>query len=294
MNERQDRGVQRPLSVGYFFSLGHSTIVVAIGAGLVIAEKAVYGAVSHNGSGLEQFGGVFGTIVSASFLYLIALLNIVILAGILKVFRAMRNGTYDEAELERQLNNRGLMFRFFGRWMRAITKEWQMYPVGVVFGMGFDTATEVALLATTALLAVAGAALVLDHVPADPLHGRHGADGHDRRLLHERRLRLGLLQPGAQDLLQPRHHRALGRDLLLHRHDRGARPAARWSCTAAGRSGSFMANFNINAAGFIIVGMFVVTWARRSLIWRFGHIEARWDAKLRGGGAAAEVEPESA
>ena len=65
----------------------------------------------------------------------------------------MRRGDYDEAELERQLENRGLMYRFFGRWMKAITKEWQMYPVGVVFGMGFDTATEVALLATTAVLA---------------------------------------------------------------------------------------------------------------------------------------------
>ena len=76
-----------------------------------------------------------------------------ILAGIFKVFRAMRRGTYDEAELERQLENRGLMYRFFGKWMKSITKEWQMYPVGVVFGLGFDTATEVALLATTALLA---------------------------------------------------------------------------------------------------------------------------------------------
>ena len=153
MNERRDQGAKRPLSVGYYFSLGHSTIVIAIGAGIVIAEKAVYGAVSNNNSGLEQFGGIFGTIVSAAFLYLIALLNIVILAGIVKVFRAMRHGTYDEAELERQLQNRGLMYRFFGKWMKAITKEWQMYPVGVVFGMGFDTATEVALLATTALLA---------------------------------------------------------------------------------------------------------------------------------------------
>ena len=144
---------KKPLSVGYFFSLGHSTIVIAIGAGIVIAEKAVYAAVSHNSSGLEQFGGVFGTIVSAAFLYLIAFLNIVILAGIIRVFRTMRHGDYDEAELERQLENRGLMYRFFGRWMKSITKEWQMYPVGVVFGMGFDTATEVALLATTALVA---------------------------------------------------------------------------------------------------------------------------------------------
>ena len=139
--------------MGYFFSLGHSTIVIAIGAGIVIAEKTVYAAVSHNSSGLEQFGGVFGTVVSAGFLYLIAFLNIVILAGIIAVFRKMRHGVYDEAELERQLENRGFMFRIFGPWMKSITKEWQMYPVGVVFGMGFDTATEVALLATTALLA---------------------------------------------------------------------------------------------------------------------------------------------
>ncbi len=82
MNERREiEGSNRPLSVGYYFSLGHSTIVIAIGIGLTIAEKTVYNAVSHNGSGLEQFGGVFGTIVSASFLYLIALLNVVILAG---------------------------------------------------------------------------------------------------------------------------------------------------------------------------------------------------------------------
>ena len=144
---------KRPLSIGFWFSLGHSTIVVAIGVGIVVAERAVYGAVSNDHSTLEQFGGIFGTIVSASFLYLIALLNVVILAGILRVFRSMRDGDYDEAELERQLQNRGLMYRFFGRWMKTITHEWQMYPVGVVFGLGFDTATEVALLTTTALLA---------------------------------------------------------------------------------------------------------------------------------------------
>ena len=96
---------------------------------------------------------MFGTVVSASFLLLIGLLNLIILVGIARVFRSMRRGEYDEAELERQLENRGFFYRFFGRWMKAITKEWQLYPVGVVFGLGFDTATEVALLATTALLA---------------------------------------------------------------------------------------------------------------------------------------------
>jgi High-affinity nickel-transport protein len=121
----------------------------------VVAEKTVFGAVSDSGSGLERFGGVFGTVVSAVFLLLIGLLNLVVLAGIVRVFASMRRGEYDEAELERQLANRGFFYRFFGRWMKVITREWQLYPVGVVFGLGFDTATEVALLATTALLASA-------------------------------------------------------------------------------------------------------------------------------------------
>ncbi len=114
-NEPQGTVPPRPFAFGYFFSVGHSTIVVAIGVGIIIAERTVFSAVSHNGSGLEQFGGLFGTIVSASFLFLIGALNLVILAGIVKLFRSMRRGKYDEAELERQLENRGFFYRFFGR-----------------------------------------------------------------------------------------------------------------------------------------------------------------------------------
>ena len=144
-----------PVRIGVTSSRsGTPPVVVAIGIGIVVAEKTVFRAVANSGSGLEQFGGVFGTVVSASFLFLIGVLNLFILAGIARVFRSMRRGEYDEAELERQLENRGFFYRIFGRWMKAITREWQLYPVGVVFGLGFDTATEVALLATTALLAV--------------------------------------------------------------------------------------------------------------------------------------------
>jgi len=282
MNERHGvEGSHRPLSIGYWFSLGHSTIVVAIGIALIVAEKAVYGAVAHKGSGLEQFGGVFGTIVSASFLYLIALLNVVILAGILKVFRAMRNGTYDEAELERQLNNRGLMFRFFGRWMRSITKEWQMYPVGVVFGMGFDTATEVALLATTAILAkealpwysimclpilfTAGMAL-MDTADGCFMNVAYGwAFFNPVRKIYYNLAITGLSVAicffiGTIEVLGL---------LPTELHFRGAF----WR---------FMANFNINAAGFIIVGMFLVTWVTALVIWRYGRIEEKWSSRLRG------------
>ncbi|MGD0944075.1 MAG: HoxN/HupN/NixA family nickel/cobalt transporter [Acidimicrobiales bacterium] len=282
MNERLGvEGSKRPLSVGYFFSLGHSTIVIVIGAGLIVAEKAVYGAVSHNSSGLEQFGGIFGTIVSASFLYLIALLNVVILAGIVKVFRAMRNGTYDEEELERQLNNRGLMFRFFGKWMKAITKEWQMYPVGVVFGMGFDTATEVALLATTALLA--SKALPWYSIMCLPILFTAGmslmdtADGCFMNLAYGwaffnpvRKIYYNLAITGLSvaicffigtiEILG-----LLPMELHIH--------GAFWN---------FMENFNINAAGFVIVAMFVVTWAAALVIWRYARIEEKWTSSLKG------------
>jgi nickel/cobalt transporter (NiCoT) family protein len=280
MNDRQGvEGARRPLSIGYWFSLGHSTIVVCIGAGLVIAEKAVYGAVSHKGSSLEQFGGVFGTLVSASFLFLIALLNVVILLGIMKVFRSMRDGSYDEAELERQLNNRGLMFRFFGRWMRSITKEWQMYPVGVVFGLGFDTATEVALLATTALLAAkalpwysimclpilftAGMAL-LDTLDGCFMNFAYGwAFFNPVRKIYYNLAITGLsiaicFIVGAIEVLG-----LLPTELHLH--------GAFWR---------LMANFNINVAGYIIVGLFVVVWAGAILLWRYGHIEEKWGANL--------------
>ena len=287
INERREiEGSKRPLSVGYWFSLGHSTIVVAIGVGIVVAEKVVYGAVSNTHSGLQQFGGVFGTIVSASFLYVIAILNVVILAGIIRVFRAMRKGTYDEEELERQLENRGLMYRFFGKWMRSITKEWQMYPVGVVFGLGFDTATEVALLATTALLATqhlpwysimclpilftAGMAL-MDTLDGCFMNVAYGwAFFNPVRKVYYNLAITGLSVAicffiGTVEVLG-----LLPTELHLH-----------------GRFWDDMAGFNINTAGFIIVGMFVVTWLAALAVWRYGRIEEKWSAKLKGAEAAS-------
>jgi nickel/cobalt transporter (NiCoT) family protein len=272
---------KKPISIGYFFSLGHSTIVLAIGAGIVIAERTVYAAVSNNGSGLEQFGGIFGTIVSASFLYLIAILNIIILLGIIKVFRMMRSGDFDEAELERQLENRGLMYRMFGRWMKTITKEWQMYPVGVVFGMGFDTATEVALLATTAVLAAqalpwyaimclpilftAGMCL-MDTLDGCFMNFAYGwAFFNPVRKIYYNLTITGLsisicLFIGTIEVLG-----LLPQELHL--------TGPFWNWTA---------NFDINKAGFVIVGMFVITWAAALLVWRYGHVEERWAAKRRG------------
>ena len=108
--------------------------------------RALDSQVSDDCSGLHEATNVIGTSVSGGFLYLIAVLNLIVLVGIVKVYRQMKPGSFDNEELERQLNNRGLMNRFFGGYAKRIDKEWKMYPVGVLFGLGFDTATEVALL----------------------------------------------------------------------------------------------------------------------------------------------------
>jgi high-affinity nickel-transport protein len=284
MNDRQGTDKPRPFAFGYFFSLGHSSIVFIVGVGIIIAEKSVYGTVSNNNSGLERFGGLFGTLVSATFLFLIATLNLVILGGIVKVFRAMRRGEYNEAELERHLENRGFFYRFFGKWMKAINKEWQMYPVGALFGLGFDTATEVAILLTIAVLSSSG------HIPwysiiCLPILFTAGmslmdtTDGIFMNLAYGwaffnpvRKVYYNLAITGlsvaicffigAIETLGIFPYEIKG---LSHNH-------GFWGV---------MYHFNINTAGFIIVGMFVVTWAGAMLIWRYGHIEEKWSARLQ-------------
>jgi nickel/cobalt transporter (NiCoT) family protein len=147
---------KRPLSVGFFFSLGHSTVVFALALLFGLGVKALAGQVEDDGSTLHDVTALVGTGVSGTFLYAIAALNVAVLVGIVRVFRAMRDGAFDEAELEAQLDARGFMNRFLGRFSRAVTKPWQMYPVGLLFGLGFDTATEVALLILAAGAAGAG------------------------------------------------------------------------------------------------------------------------------------------
>jgi high-affinity nickel-transport protein len=137
---------QRPVGVGLFFSLGHSTIVVALS--LLIAISA--GIVSDIPT-FREIGGLIGTTVSAVFLLIIGLINLVVLIDIYKVFRRVsRGGSYDEESLEDFLNNRGLLARIFRPMLRLIRKSWHMYPLGVLFGLGFDTASEVALLGLAA------------------------------------------------------------------------------------------------------------------------------------------------
>jgi len=290
MNQRQGTDKPRPFAFGYFFSLGHSTIVIAIGVGLIIAEKTVLPAVTHSNSSLESFGGTFGTIVSAAFLFLIAILNLIILAGIVRVFRSMRRGKYDEAQLEAQLEKRGFFYRFFGRWMNTIDKEWQMYPVGVVFGMGFDTATEVALLTAVALAAG-------EHIPwlaiiALPMLFTAGmalmdtSDGLFMNVAYGwaffnpvRKVFYNLAITGLSVAICV----FIGgiETLSLVPQD------FPHSFSQSSGFWGFMFNFDINKAGFVIVGMFIVTWAAAILIWKYARIEERWTARLQTAGTAA-------
>ncbi len=142
---------KKPLAIGLFFSLGHSTIVLALSIGVAFAAKQ---AVKFQ-KDFAETGGIIGASVSTLFLYLVGILNLVILIGIIKVWRQAKSGKFSHEHLTQLLNERGLMRRIFrGAFKNGFDHSWQLYPVGVLFGLGFDTATEVALLALSATAAV--------------------------------------------------------------------------------------------------------------------------------------------
>ena len=267
---------KRPLSVGFWFSLGHSSVVFGLGIGLTFAARAIIGELSSPNSTVATFGGIIGTLVSGTFLYLIAVLNLVILVGIVKVFLEMRRGRYNDEELEQQLNARGLMTRFFGKLMRSIRKPWQMYPVGVLFGLGFDTATEVALLAATAGAATAGlpwyAVLSLPILFAAGMATLDTLDGSFMNFAYGwafskpvRKVYYNITITGLSVAVA----------MLIGTIEIFGLLAAQLNLS--GGFWAFMSGFNINEAGFIIVGLFVITWAAALAIWRFGRIEQRWE-----------------
>ncbi len=138
---------KRSLGTGFFFSLGHSTIVFSLAAGLAIAAKTVNSKIGA----FHDYGAYVGAGVSGTFLWIIGILNLLVLLDIVRIYRDMKRGSYDKERLEQRLLDRGFMNRFFvGRFASQIKSSWQMYPLGVLFGLGFDTASEVGLLALAA------------------------------------------------------------------------------------------------------------------------------------------------
>jgi nickel/cobalt transporter (NiCoT) family protein len=147
---------RRPVGVGFFFSLGHSTVVFLIAAALGLTVKWILEGVVDGGGRLRSIGALLGTGISGGFLILIGVLNLLVLLDILRVYRRMKAGGYDRESLELDLTAGGFMTRIFGRLFRVIRHSWQMYPIGFLFGLGFDTASEVAILAISAGAAANG------------------------------------------------------------------------------------------------------------------------------------------
>jgi nickel/cobalt transporter (NiCoT) family protein len=269
---------ERPLSVGYFFSLGHSTIVFVLAVLLNLGIRALDGAVKNDGSGLHHWTGIIGTSVSGTFLYLIGLLNLVVLVSIIKVSREMRQGRYDDAELERQLDSRGLMNRFFGGFAKGIDTPWKIYPVGALFGLGFDTASEVALLVLAGSAAVGGlpfyAVLSLPILFAAGMCLFDTIDGCFMNFAYDwafakpiRKIYYNLTITGLSVFIAL----FIGTIEILG--------LVAQELNLSGGFWGFMQNFNINRAGFIIVGVFVATWIVALAIWHFGDIEQKWEAQ---------------
>jgi nickel/cobalt transporter (NiCoT) family protein len=270
---------KRPVSVGYWFSLGHSSIVFGLCVGLAAGIKAIVGPVRNDSSTLHTVTGLVGTSVSGSFLYLLGIINLVVLLGIIRVFRDMRRGAYDEAALEEQLANRGLLNRILGRVTRAVTKPTQMYFVGLLFGLGFDTATEISLLViasgaaavalpwyailTLPVLFAAGMSL-FDAIDGCFMNFAYGwAFSQPVRKVYYNITITGLsvavaLIIGSVELVS----------IVTDRFHIDHGPIA------------WVGNLNLNYVGYAIVGLFVLTWAVALAVWRLGRIEEKWSTHL--------------
>ena len=271
---------QRPLSVGFFFSLGHSTIVFGLAFLLAVGVRSLSGSVENDGSSLHNVTGLVGTTVSGVFLYIIAAINLLILISILRVFFRMRSGVYNEHELEDQLNNRGLMNRFYGRATRAVKKPWQMYPVGVLFGFGFDTATEVALLVLAAGAGIAGlpwyAILCLPILFAAGMCLLDTIDGAFMNFAYGwafskpvRKVYYNITVTGLSVAVAF----IIGTiELLSIFADQLNLTGGLWD---------WVSNLDLNTVGFFIVGLFALTWVVALSLWHFGRIEERWSAHLQ-------------
>ena len=266
---------KRPLSVGFFFSLGHSSVVFLLAILLNFGIRALDTQVKNGSSGLHHYTGLIGASVSGGFLYIIAILNIVILVSILRIFFQLRRGLFDHDELEQQLNARGLMNRFFGPLARRVDTSWKMYPIGFLFGLGFDTATEIALLVLAGssvaaglpfwailslpILFAAGMAL-LDTADGTFMNFAYGwAFSNPIRKVYYN-ITITALSVGVAFVIGTIELMSVLQSQL----------------GLTGGVWNFAANFNLNSAGFYIVGLFVVTWVVALAIWRFGRVESRW------------------
>jgi high-affinity nickel-transport protein len=279
---------RRPLSVGFWFSLGHSSVVFGLCLLLSLGVRALAGQVENGQSSLQRTTSLVGTAVSGVFLLLIAVLNLVVLRGIVRVFRRMRAGEFDEAELEAQLDKRGLLNRVLRGVTRAVGKPWHMYPIGLLFGLGFDTATEVSLLVlaggaaafalpwyailTLPVLFAAGMSL-LDTIDGSFMNFAYGwAFSRPVRKVYYN-ITITALSVAVALVIG-------GIELISIVADK-----------AGIESGPVraVANLDLNDVGYAVVALFVLTWAVAVAAWKVLRIEDRWSGPLPRSADATEV-----
>jgi high-affinity nickel-transport protein len=266
---------RQPLGVGFFFSLGHSTVVLALAVGIAFAASAVKADLPQ----LKNMGAIIGASVSGAFLWLIGILNLLVLLDIFKLWETAKKGTHSHAHLEQLLQKRGLLNRLFGgRLQKLMNHSWQMYPLGLLFGLGFDTASEVGLLAMTAGASAGDlpvpAVLCLPVLFAAGMTVMDTTDGvlmakaynwafiNPLRKIFYNITTTGLsvavaLVVGTIELLQ----------VLIGTLD---------------LRGSFfdaVAALNFGVLGYLIVGMFLLAWGLSVMIWKFGRIEERYSMR---------------
>jgi high-affinity nickel-transport protein len=274
-----DDDARKPLSVGFWFSLGHSTIVFTLSFLLAAGVKTLAGQVTDGGSALHSLTGLVGASVSGTFLWILGLLNLVVLVGIVRVFREMRSGRYDERQLEEHLNKRGFMNRFLGGMTKSVRKPWHIYPVGLLFGLGFDTATEVGLLVIAGgaaavnlpfysilvlpILFAAGMCL-LDTVDGVFMNAAYGwaLAKPVRKVFYN----ITITSVSVAVALVIGTVELTG--VLVHELGVTSGPLA------------LVADIPLDYAGYAIVAMFVLAWAVAAVVWRVGRIEEKWSADL--------------
>jgi high-affinity nickel-transport protein len=266
---------QRALSVGFWFSLGHSSIVFLLVALLALGVRALAGQITSESSALQQITHLVGTAVSGTFLYLIGIVNLVILIGIIKAFRRMRHESLSDDTLEAQLAKRGILNRLLAGAMRTVRRPWQMYPIGLAFGFGFDTATEVSLLVLAGGAAASSlpwyAVLTLPILFAAGMSLLDTIDGCFMNIAYGwalstpvRKIFYNLTVTGLSVAVAL----IIGTIQLMS--------------ILAGRLGvthgplAYVGNLDLSAVGLMVALGFVGIWVLALAVWRFGRIEQRW------------------
>ncbi len=277
---------RRPVAVGFFFSIGHSTVVLLLSLALAFAAKTVLEAVvgaEGEGGTLRSAGALIGTGVSGAFLVLIGAFNLAVLLEVVRVYRRMRRGDYDREGLQAELTGGGFMTRIFGRLFAFVSESWHMYPVGFLFGLGFDTASEVALLAISAGAAAQGLPfLAVVSLPLLFAAGMSLMDTADGAFM-SKAYGWAFSSP-VRKIFYNMTVTALSVFVALFV---GAVEIAQLVVGKLGLEGQpwqALADLDFAGLGYVIVGSFVLTWVVAFAAYRVGRIEERWEARLREGG----------